>query len=201
MITLRVDVVSGHYRVPGQVGQGQTASTYPIAPPSTVVGFLESLCGVESGTLVGDTQVAMGFVRRPQGHGILLRKDHSWASGGIKPTTGGKAENIRAALHETLFFISYRIAVRGPFVERIRAAMAGDVDRYGVLSLGESEDAVDWICEEDGRAEWLVPGSAFTLPVKAGRGYKTINPVFQNFDFIESDTPPEMAWEILLRRK
>ncbi len=194
MSCLRVDVVSGHYRVPGQGGQGVTAASFELAPPTTVMGFLESLCGEESGSFGPENQVAIGLVNPNQGHGFLARKDHNWNSGGIKPKSGGAGEDIRMVLRETHFFLSYRISVRGPYAEKIRKALNGEVDRYGVLSLGESGDVVDWLCEETGDANWLVPGTQVVLPVKTGRGYGTMDTVYRSFDFTDAGEPPEAAW-------
>jgi len=196
MISLIVYLMSGHYRKPGNSSTMGKITSYPVAPPSTVVGFIESLCGMESGTFRGS--FGYGWVKRPAARGFLLRKDHAWSSAGdpgkdnLFPTN---SEVLRPVSREMFYDFALRVIVRGPFVKRIQEALRGSVKRYGVLCLGESDNAVSWLQEGQEAAEWVVPGSRMLLPVKAGRGYQTIRPVYGSFDYAEAQAePPETAW-------
>lgn len=184
MISLAVRATSGHYRVPGQVEQGSVQSTFPIAPPSCIRGFLESMCGTPQGSFRG--AFAYGYLRPPEGHGLLVRRAHVYSSSGIKgEARGALAETIRVVKVDTLFDLSYRVDVRGSWEARVRAALAGDVARFGVLSLGESTDLVTWLdeCPSDTPAQWVVPGSRMALPVRSGRGFDTVSAEYATFDF------------------
>lgn len=188
MLTIRVEAVSGHYRVPGNVEQSGIAPTFAVAPPSTVRGFLESLCGSTCGSFEGE--FAYGWLRDPQGYGLLHRRVQVWASGGMKP----RLERNRTINVEMLFDVAYAVAVRGPWADRVRAALEGDVERFGVLYLGESTDLVTWIAPLNGDASngvrWVVPGTSLRLPVVSGRGYDSITAAYGTFDIREG----EPAW-------
>lgn len=197
IIILRVEVQTGHYRMPGQVKT--IARTFPLAPPSTVRGFIESLCALPLGSLDGETtQFAYGFIDDPEGRGDLFRKDHIFSTSGV----GKMKEAIRPVHRETLFGVTYRVAIRGALVPLIRKMLAGDMTevnrRWGVLYLGESDDTVQWLAEEPGPARWLVPGRQHILPVKAGRGFNVLRPTYNTFDQLDSsEETPEEAWLVL----
>lgn len=190
-ILLRVDAMTGHYRMPGQANLMQTVRTFPVVPYSTVRGFVESLLGMEWMTLRG-IRLAIGVRQPPRGRGDVFRKDHAWASDGV----GDKGEMIRPVHRETLFFPSYRIGVEGDSqtINNLRAALRGEVDRYGLLYLGESEDLVDWVGEETGSAKWLVPGVEIALPVRTVRGWDNLNSTYGRFNLVEAEAPPPEAW-------
>jgi CRISPR-associated Cas5-like protein len=193
-ITLRVEVSTGHYRVPGQVKS--VARSFPLAPPSTMRGFIESLCALPHGSLDGETtQFAYGFINDPEGRGDLFRKDHIFSTSGV----GKMKEAIRPVHRETMFGLTYRVAIRGALVPLIRKMLNGDTAaiarRWGVLYLGESDDTVQWLAEEAGEARWLVPGQQHILPTKAGRGYNVLRPTYGCFDMVDATAElPEEAW-------
>jgi len=179
VICLIVEAVTGHYGVPGQVGQGGVKDSCPTAPPPTIQGFIESLCGESHQSFRG--KFAYGRLHEPSGVGLMLRQAHVWGSN--KPMDN---EIIRTIHVVTYLDPAYCILVEGPWEEKIRSALAGEVKRYGVLYLGESEDLVHWIAEvpqPPGHVEWLVPGQTMTLPVKSGRGYDNIRLTTATFDF------------------
>jgi len=198
MISLIVYLMSGHYRKPGTVGNMGHVASYPVAPPSTIIGFLESLCGMESGTFKGS--FSYGWVKRPAAMGVILRKDHVWSSSG--DSNQGKnpyptdSEVLRPVLREMMFDFVLNIMVQGPSEERIRAALRGEVTRYGVLSLGESDNVVSWLQEgQEDAVEWVIPGNRMLLPIKSGRGYDVVNPVYKSFNYSKPCLePPETAW-------
>ncbi len=191
MISVLVRVTSGHYRMPGQVEQGGTQTSAPIAPPSCIRGFLESLVGERSGSFRGS--FAYGYAEPPRGHGFLLRRAHvlrSYSKVKGEPTGSG-IEGIRTVSVETYLDLSYRILVRGDWETRVLAALAGDVERFGVLSLGESQDLVVWIEKVpiETPARWVIPGTMMTLITASGRGFDRISAKYGTFDF-----GPEPAW-------
>lgn len=193
MISLRVETMTGHYRVPGNVDNMGNAPTFPIAPPSTIRGFIESLCGKERGWFTG--KVAYGWLGRdgegvfePLASGSLLRKAHVWSSSGMKGPGKTKYGQVTRPIHvHTMFDLHYRILIDADEEQEqvIRAALRGEVDRYGVLSLGESDDVVSWMAEDvsDTPVRWVVSGHMMPLPVKSGQGYNNINPTIKMFDY------------------
>jgi len=143
--------------------------------------------------------MALGWIRRPVGRGALLRREQGFANPQEKIhfTDSGRVikENWRPVIREVLFLPVYRCDIRGPYVELIRKALKGEVDRHSVLSLGDSDDMVDWICETDKPAEWLIPGNEFILPVRVHRSWDRLGPVTKGFQLSETRmTPPDEAW-------
>ena len=198
-ISLKVAAVTGHYRVAGAVPSMGVARCYPVCPFSTVIGFLESFCGDQPGAFLRSaSKVALGWVQRPRGGGTLLRMEQSYGNPQDKRLKDAKTqEGWRPANREMLFDMVYRIDVEGPYADKIRRALAGDVNRYGVLSLGDSDDTVDWICESSREpAEWLVPGNLFPLTVAVNhKPGNVIAPDIRSFDYSKAaDEPPSEAW-------
>lgn len=79
MLVIDVEATSGHYRVPGNVAMGGVQGTFPIAPPSTIKGFLESLCD-STNAMPADIRIAYGWKGKPKGKGLLYRTAFVWAS-------------------------------------------------------------------------------------------------------------------------
>ena len=188
MITLLVMAITGHYSIPGQVGMGGTAFSTIVPAPSTVRGMLEALTGSPFGSFRG--RLAYGRLREPRGHGFLYTKRHVWGSvQAPRCFSSGKEshdqESIRPIHMETWFDVAYCIQVEGPWVEKIRAALRGEVFSSGVLYLGTSDDLVHWIDEMTDPLdfiEWVVPGNQFRLTAQSGRGYGTLNAVWGTYD-------------------
>jgi hypothetical protein len=182
--------------------------SFPVAPPSTVVGFLGSLCGQfpkDMHKAVGASEFAYGWLRRPAGRGIVMFKDHVNASfqGPLKEamarlTKKKNGESTRPVLREIFYDMDYRIVVRGPYAERVQQALEHD-ERRGILYLGGSTDIVHTVDAEcDGSSEWVVPVDGligFRLPVNTGRGASTISAQYRVFRFNPA-TPeiPDKAW-------
>lgn len=199
-VHLEVRALRGHYRVPGAVATMGIVRSYLIAPPSVVLGFIESFCGVERDTFRdGSTKIAYGWAEdgRPKGYGRIMRKDHVWASGGVKPKSGGSPETQRPVLLEVWYDLIYRVSVDGPAALQVRQALRGETSRYGVLSLGESDNLVTWLQEGAGGAEWIVPGNQFQLPIAVPHRYDRLQPKMGGFSFLESQVAPEEAWMAL----
>lgn len=185
MIPLIVFATSGCYRVPGAVPTGLTASTYPIAPPATVRGFIESLCGKEKGTFRG--HFAYGWHKHPEGRGEEMKSLAMWTSSG---------EVTRPVRTPFLYRPTYQVVIDSPvFEDLIQKSLLGEITRYGVLYLGESEDTVLRIEVKQEAAEWLVPGAKYILPVRSKYGYGYVNPTLGRFALTErQDVVPEKAW-------
>jgi hypothetical protein len=98
-----------------------------------------------------------------------------------------KGEFPRPIHVPTLFHPRYHICIRGSSEQEavIREALKGNVDRYGILSLGESDDVVTWMTETplDSPTEWVVEGSTIPLTVRSATGFNTYAPEVRSFQF------------------
>lgn len=194
MISLDVKAFSGHYKVPGRVPNLLTANTFPTAPVSCVVGMLESFAGQERGSFqVSGSRVAIGRTKKPWGRGEILQQMTTFRN-----LPGGKGLGTGSApiRKEILFDLGYRFVVEGDFESCLRLALQGEVQRYGTLYLGRSDDVVTWIDEAEPEAEWLVPGQRFHLPVKThGFDFQKVLPVYSGFTFsVPATDIPAEAW-------
>lgn len=163
MFAFTVHALSGHYRMPGATSFAQS---YEIAPVSTLVGFLESACG-ETGTFEG--RFAYGWSRRPLGRGVLLRQCFKQVSNvpGAPKGSPKVTEAMTPTKVETWYDMVYQVAVQGPWEEKLRQGFQGNLPRFGVLSLGESENGILNIREDVlNDTEWLVPGHELALPIQ-----------------------------------
>ena len=192
MYPLLVHAFSGHYKVPGAVDTAGLASSYPVAPVSTARGFLESLAVETPGSFQG--RFAYGLLREPSSYGHVYRSSHIWSSSGQKgsqiPGHYRLPEEQRPFAIEVFFDMEYVFLVEGPWEEKIRDAVAGKTDRYGVLSLGSSDDPVTHLGEYTGpldAVKWVVPGNTIPLPVHAPYGYHTVHPTVKVFDLRNGD--------------
>lgn len=179
MIRLDVKALSAHWSLPGAYEALTVRESTEHPSPSTIPGFLESLCGDLFGTFQGE--FAYGQVRPPLGHGKILRSDH----------LGNKS---RPTYWEIFFDVHYQIAVRGPYERSIREALEGRRTRFGILTLGTSDDEVYHLTESHREADWIVPGHNFPLIVFAPSGYADRTTVFGRFDCERSDDVPEQGW-------
>lgn len=180
MLALQVHAVCGHYRVPKAVagggGSAPQVHSFEVASMATIRGFLESLVGARPDEF--DGQYAYGYMRKPEGHGWLYRTSHVWASPPRYGPKAGLEEAQRPMKVETYFDVAYVILVRGAWIERVKAALQGEVKRYSCLYLGDSEGLVTWVDEYSGPLEdieWLRVGSKVFLPKTSPYGYDTLN--------------------------
>lgn len=182
---LAVDAVSGHYTIPGPSasGSGGLMPSYPIAPPSTIRGFLESLCGKSRGTFA-KVEFTYGYRKEPEGRGNLLRKCAVWSSSGHD----GSGEGFRPLHYDTLVGVSYWIEVVGMDAE-LQDALQGKVERNegGPLYLGESFDLVTSVREVlsvDSGATKVVPGRTLVMPWVSGCGFGNRNAELRAWDIV-----------------
>lgn len=196
MLRLEVEAVSGHYRIPGAIENNAVAQTFPIAPPSTIKGFLESLAGDPIGSFSG--KFGYGQISKPLGFGVLPHKA-SYAS-------SSDSGEVRRFIKKVVFYgIRLSIAVDSPAIEsKIVKALKifppvpslGQECQQNVLYLGESEDLVNWIwLGKETPTEWIVPGTRMALPYLTVWGYKNLCPKYQMWDFTQKEVAvPESAW-------
>lgn len=194
-----VSAVSGHYGYPGMVPSGGLKTSFKYPSPATVRGYLESAMGMERGSFEGD--IALGILRAPSGHQTTLRKNHIFKSATGEKPVGPDGKKI-GALYEPRIFswevwldVTYQVAVRGPMADRVRKALQGEGTRYGVLSLGTSDDVVHDTTEEAVPARWVVPGTQFPLIIESKTSFSQVSPTMGRFALsAESLDIPEEAW-------
>lgn len=192
VIFIRVRLDRAYFKFPGQTGNTERETTFPVAPPSTVFGFLESLAGQTQGGLTG-ISVSYGMTRAPAGRGHLTSTSHVIANTNIN----GEKHAIwstRMVSQVVDFDAEYVIAVRGDDASlgRIRDAIRGDIPRQGVLSFGPSDNRivslkiVDEIPPTD---YWVTPtdaGLGFPLSLRVVMG-TNIDTVFRSYRFSRVD--------------
>jgi CRISPR-associated protein Cas5t len=173
VITLRIEVPYASFR---KSYARSFAETYPLPPPATVYGMLLSLVGERFRRRHVGVRLAFAYKRVPQ-IATTLRKLSRYKYG-----VPGKQEKLGNApdFIETLCGIDFLCwvdssgeRVTGQTLEqRIVTALTTpeSIDRYGVLCLGLSDDAVNDVrlCETT-EGEWyrLLPDNmgAIELPV------------------------------------
>lgn len=190
-VTFNVHVGTGRYYLPGAIPQGGMAKCSPIAPPSTVRGFLQALC--QHGWT---GQFNYGLAQSPQGISCNTRQRHVVSNQDKNPDASPRDSitglNIRTVREEILYDLIYTIKVKGLAAHIVRAALKGDIEYKSLLYLGTSEDTVDWmeeITEINPNTRWICAGTTMSLIVRSERGYKTINPQYNTFDLLSDGTP------------
>jgi hypothetical protein len=184
---LRVEAITGHYTVPGPMssGAGGLVPTFPIAPPSTIRGFLCILAGLNPATHP-DLEFEYGYTRQPAGRGTLLRQAHVAAS--KNPEVLG--ELIRPVYFDTFFDVRVWIRIKDPtLAATIRARLA---DGWGgaPLYLGESYDLVSAVYEADTEGDEgdqptkVVPGQQVALIWKSGYGWGNHTAQYRAYDLV-----------------
>jgi len=185
MIHLSVHALRGHYGYPGRVPTMGLRQTAPVPFPTTVKGFLESMCGDPPGCFSG--KFAYGQLHEPGGRGKVTQYDHTI-------NTSGKPQP-KPSHWEVLVGVAYQVVVDGDYEDRIRASLGGEVSRFGVLSLGTSDDEVWEIQEAQEPARWVVPGKKYPLIIRAGTSYKERTPKYRKFDLTDfQEVVPDSAW-------
>ena len=198
---LRVTAVSGHYGIPGPTtpGVGEML-TYPIAPPSTIRGFLESFCGKPYGTFK-DIDFAYGYCSQPGGFGLLFQKRSVWSSSGVKiPSATAKSglkntkETKRPIRVATYFDMDYWIEIQG-LDEVLEQALAGTIEREegGPLFLGESSDlvsSIEVLKSRPTKGTHLVPGTQIIMPWISGRKFASRDAILKGWDLVDLASGP-----------
>lgn len=182
--TFQVDCYSGHYHIPSVIQQGNMIPSFPIAPPSTIYGFLYSLMGEFNPS--GKIEFAYGWAKNPPTSYTEGRTIHAFMH---NRKFGREVNGTRFSKYQRYLNPSYIISVRGDFVERVRDAVVVGVPRQGVLYLGTSDDAVNQITvldESSTTRYWVtpaVPGSASL----GGLTIRTPRKQFKNYGKLEAE--------------
>lgn len=130
------------------------AETYPLVPPATVYGLLLSLIGERFRARHQGVRLAFAYKRMPMVTTTLRKLSRYKYGVPHKQSTLGNAPDYVETLCGLDFVCwidsSTEMRKEPPLLEeRIRMALRepGSVERYGILSLGLSDDAVDQIKE------------------------------------------------------
>lgn len=191
MLEFSVHVVSGNYFLPGQVGQGWTAHSCPWAPPSTIRGFLEALARVNRDRWKG--QFSYGIEQKPQGKGVHARQRQMLASRSIGVIMNGKGSknyfDMRACMEETLYDIVYAIRVKSKYENEIKDTLDGKNEYMGCLSLGTSDNLVNWVDYREAKKDtlWVTKGKGVALIVQHPMSYSDLNPKYGWYDLVQDE--------------
>lgn len=168
MITLRVDVPYASFR---KSYARSFAETYPLAPPATVYGMLLSLVGERFRRCHIGVQLAFAYKRVPQIATTLRKLSRHKYGVSNKQKTLSKPDFIETlcGIDFLCWIDSSREYRAGETLEqRVVTALTAPerIDRYGVLCLGLSDDAVNdvQLCETI-EGEWyrLMPHNMGTI--------------------------------------
>ena len=138
----------------GSRSRDRLGKTYPLPPPATVYGMLLSLVGERFRRTHEGVRLALAFRRVPR-IATTLRKLSRYKYGvAAKQSTLGNAPDYVETLCNVQFICwidssAEKHSGKGTLEERVREALSnpGSIDRYGILCLGLSDDAVDDISE------------------------------------------------------
>jgi CRISPR-associated protein Cas5t len=173
VIQLRVEVPYASFR---KSFARSYAETYPLPPPATIYGMLLSLVGERFRSVHEGARIALAFQSVPR-VATTLRKLSRYKYGvASKQSSLGNAPDFVETLCGIVFLCwidsSEEQRESGRLEDRVVEALESpeSVDRYGLLSLGMSDDMVDdiHICTDSGGA-WLrlrpVDSGSIELPV------------------------------------
>ncbi|MBY0548445.1 MAG: type I-MYXAN CRISPR-associated protein Cas5/Cmx5/DevS [Candidatus Obscuribacterales bacterium] len=153
------------------------AETYALPPPATIYGMLLSLVGEKHRSVHDGVRIALAFKNKPR-VATTLRKLSRYKYGvASKQSELGNAPDYVETLCNIEFLCwvdssSEKSSAGEPLENRLKAAISTPecVDRFGIVCLGLSDDAVDDVslCTEI-RGKWLrllqTERGALELPV------------------------------------
>jgi CRISPR-associated protein Cas5t len=152
------------------------AETYPLPPPATVYGMLLSLIGERLRSRHEGVRLAFAYKRIPQ-IATTLRKLSRFKYGvPSKQSKLGNAPDFIETLCDIEFLCWVNSSKEKPGVETLEARIItaiqkpDEIDRYGLLCLGLSDDAVNDVSLRrtvEGRWHRLLPSNvgSIELPV------------------------------------
>jgi CRISPR-associated protein Cas5t len=173
MILLYVDVPYASFR---KSFARTYAETYPLPPPATIYGMLLSLVGERFRSRHSGVRLAFAYKELPR-VATTLRKLSRYKYGvPAKQSDLGNAPDFVETLCGTEFLCwvdsASEMTDGRQLEERLVEALTAPerVDRYGVLSLGLSDDLVnDVSLQAEAGGEWRAllpsPGGPYELPV------------------------------------
>ena len=200
---------------------GPLRPTAPTLPHSTAWGFLMNAAAIdarlpeyeyaESRTVSRDAvplRLAIGS-RTPVLRGKVMCHYHGYP---VSPNPEKRAQNhgskhqILPVMREFLIDTDFVIGVQAPngFRERLESGLRGELPRYGMLVLGNSENTIDSIdvLDQAPEARWMdaVPEYApprasacrLTVSIDRMRNYQTVSKVFAPTEPMKE--PPSSAW-------
>jgi CRISPR-associated Cas5-like protein len=169
MIFIEVKAVSGHYGRPGLPDSLSLKQSFPFAPPSTIQGFIESLCGMGPNSF--DGKFCYGVATKPRGKGNFFKLGTYWLNEKIDEQQYNIA-GVRPITWETYIDPSYIVGIEGPMEEKVKKSLNGEVERFGILSLGTSDDEVYSIkIVENAQCQWIREGGKHILPIESPKGF------------------------------
>jgi CRISPR-associated protein Cas5t len=159
VILLRIEVPYGSFR---KSFARAYAETYPLPPPATVYGMLLSLVGERFRAAHTGVRLAMAFQSRPK-VATTLRKLSRFKYGvAAKQSSLGNAPDFVETLCGITFLCwidsSQEERDGARLEERLITALESPeaIERYGLVSLGMSDDLVDDIRRlESSEGDWL----------------------------------------------
>lgn len=212
-IGLYVSVPVASFRVPRA---REYFETFPVPPPATVYGMLLSMIGEVNRRVYEGAEIAVALLSEPA-YSVVLRT--LWR---VKKKEGGLGlgENRRPDFQELLTDISIGIWIRHETNERDEISLVhqlkqaienpSKVNRFGALALGESTHLVNEVgildiaktnfCQillNDDEGDLSLPIWADHISSATNWGQFRLSQI--NFENTES--LPEKAWTIILRRK
>jgi len=151
--------------------------------------------GLQRGDFEGD--IAFGLVKQPGGKGAPLHLNTAYST---IPGWPGIQVAKRPWTWETFYDVEYHVAVRGPLLEHLGQALRGETPRFGVLSLGTSDDEICDIELGEAEAQWIVPGRDFPLIIESQEGRTNRTPKMGRFTLGPRQVAvPEEAWRSFVR--
>jgi CRISPR-associated protein Cas5t len=173
VIRLRVEVPYASFR---KSFARSYAETYPLPPPATIYGMLLSLVGERFRAAHEGVRIALAFQSVPR-VATTLRKLSRYKYGvGSRQSSGGNVPDFVETLCGIVFLCwidsSAEQRESGRLEDRVLRALESpeSIDRYGLLSLGMSDDMVDDLrLSTDSGGAWLrlrpVDSGSIELPV------------------------------------
>ena len=200
LVCLRIEVPFASFRDPRR---RECRNSFPVPPPSTIYGMLLSAVGECDRHRHRGAEIAIGLLSEPT-YFTVLRKCRRF-----KHTRIDHQSNSTPDFQEVLADVRLLVWLKGDrseanLADRIKTALANpaEVNRFGILSLGESRDMVDDLSfanEGDRVDRWLLKDERgfLVLPTWSDRSSMGATK-WQSYSLTKMpdfpNGPPEAAW-------